>query len=185
LLGLIGGYKQGWIDVIIQRPVDALIAIPSLILALGIVAALGPSVWAVTAAIAVGLIPRSARIIRSVVLSVRGTDYVMAAGALGCSDLRIMFRHILPNVMASFIIIISIYLGWAIIVESSLSFLGLGVPPANPSWGQMLSRALDGLRLNPVVAIVPGLTISLTVLGFNLFGDALRDSLDPRLRGQS
>jgi len=157
---------------------------PTLILALAIVASLGTSLNNVVIAIAVVQVPRAARVVRSQAMAVRSTDYATAARACGCTDIRIMARHIMPQCVAPWLIIATAGLGTAIIAEASLSFLGLGVPPPEPSWGGMLSeRGRDYYAIAPWLAVWPGLAIALAVYGFNLFGDALRDVLDPRLRG--
>lgn len=183
LLGLVGGYLGGNVDTAIQRVMDILLALPGLVLALAVVAALGASINNVIIAIAIPLLPRSARVVRSSALSIKETQYIDAARAVGCSHWRIIFSHVLPNCLAPFIVLVTAQLGNAILVESSLSFLGLGTPEPEPSWGLMLSGG--GPRFAeraPWMAIFPGVAISLAVFGFNLFGDALRDALDPKLR---
>jgi len=186
IIGLICGYWEGRLDLILQRIMDALMAIPGLILALAIVSVLKPNTTNAMLAIAVVIIPGNSRIVRGAVLSAKQNPYVESARALGCGHLRIIASHILPNVTAPILIIASIWLGNAIFIEASLSFLGLGTQPPNPSWGLMLSstgRAF--MEQAPWLAIFPGLAISLAVLGFNLFGDTLRDIWDPKLRGRS
>jgi peptide/nickel transport system permease protein len=183
IIGLVSGYWEGWLDLGLQRVMDALMAIPGLILALAIVSVLTPSTTNAMLAIAVVIIPGNSRIVRGAVLSAKQNPYVEAAQALGCGHLRIIASHILPNVTAPILIIASIWLGNAILIEASLSFLGLGTQPPTPSWGLMLSstgRAF--MEQAPWLAIFPGLAISLAVLGFNLFGDTLRDAWDPKLR---
>jgi peptide/nickel transport system permease protein len=183
IIGLVSGYWEGWLDLALQRVMDALMAIPGLILALAIVAVLRPSTTNAMLAIAVVIIPGNSRIVRGAVLSAKQNPYVEAARALGCRHLRIIASHILPNVTAPILIIASIWLGNAILIEASLSFLGLGTQPPTPSWGLMLSstgRAF--MEQAPWLAIFPGLAISLAVMGFNLFGDTLRDAWDPKLR---
>ena len=183
IIGLVSGYWEGWLDLALQRVMDALMAIPGLILALAIVAVLTPSTTNAMLAIAVVIIPGNSRIVRGAVLSAKQNPYVEAARALGCRHLRIIASHILPNVTAPILIIASIWLGNAILIEASLSFLGLGTQPPTPSWGLMLSstgRAF--MEQAPWLAIFPGLAISLAVMGFNLFGDTLRDAWDPKLR---
>ncbi len=183
-LGLISGYRGGRLDLFIQRVVDAWLAFPSIVLLLAIVTMLGPSLFNVILAIGVGSMPGTTRLVRSTVLSAKENDYVTAARALGAQEGRILFRHILPNVMAPIIVSASVTLGAAILAESSLSFLGLGVPPPAPSWGGMLSReGREYMIINPLLAVWPGLAITLVVMAFNLLGDALRDVWDPRLRG--
>jgi peptide/nickel transport system permease protein len=186
IIGLICGYWEGRIDLVLQRFMDALMAIPGLILALAIVSVLKPNTTNAMLAIAVVIIPGNSRIVRGAVLSAKQNPYVESARALGCGNARIIASHILPNVTAPILIIASIWLGNAIFIEASLSFLGLGTQPPNPSWGLMLSstgRAF--MEQAPWLAIFPGLAISLAVLGFNLFGDTLRDIWDPKLRGRS
>src|SRR5262245_26026822 len=185
LIGLISGYWEGWLDLGLQRIMDALMTIPGLILALAIVSVLTPNTTNAMLAIAIVIIPGNSRIVRGAVLSAKQNPYVEAARALGCRHLRIIASHILPNVTAPILIIASIWLGNAIFIEASLSFLGLGTQPPTPSWGLMLSstgRAF--MEQAPWLAIFPGLAISLAVLGFNLFGVALRDIWDPKLRGR-
>jgi peptide/nickel transport system permease protein len=182
-LGLTSGYLGGWVDLIIQRLVDVMQALPVLILALVMAAALGPALDNTIVAISIPLIPYSARVIRSNTLALREMPYVEAARAVGMSELRIALRHVLPNTLAPLIVLATAQLGSAILVESSLSFLGLGIPEPHPSWGRMLSEsAAEYVRTAPWLVIFPGIAISLVVFGTNLLGDALRDILDPRLR---
>jgi peptide/nickel transport system permease protein len=183
LLGLTSGYVGGWVDLIIQRIVDILQAVPLLVLALVMAAALGPALDNTIVAIAIPLIPSTARVIRSNTLALREQPFVEAARAVGMSEFRIAVRHVLPNTLAPLIVIATAQLGAAILTEASLSFLGLGVPEPHPSWGRMLSDSTaEYVRTAPWLVIFPGLAISLAVFGTNLFGDALRDILDPRLR---
>jgi peptide/nickel transport system permease protein len=183
MLGLASGYLGGWVDLIIQRIVDVLQAVPLLVLALVMAAALGPALDNTIVAIAIPLIPYTARVIRSNTLSLREQPFVEAARAVGMSEFRIAVRHVLPNTLAPLIVIATAQLGAAILTEASLSFLGLGVPEPHPSWGRMLSdSAAEYVRTAPWLVIFPGMAISLAVFGTNLFGDALRDILDPRLR---
>jgi len=182
-LGLASGYIGGWVDLVIQRIVDVLQAVPLLVLALVMAASLGPALDNTIVAIAIPLIPYTARVIRSNTLALREQPFVEAARAVGMSELRIAVRHVLPNTLAPLIVIATAQLGAAILTEASLSFLGLGVPEPHPSWGRMLSEsAAEYVRTAPWLVIFPGLAISLAVFGTNLFGDALRDILDPRLR---
>lgn len=182
-LGLASGYIGGWVDLIIQRVVDVLQAVPLLVLALVMAASLGPALDNTIFAIAIPLIPYTARVIRSNTLALRELPFVEAARAIGMSEFRIAVRHVLPNTVAPLIVIMTAQLGAAILTEASLSFLGLGVPEPHPSWGRMLSEsAAEYVRTAPWLVIVPGIAISLSVFGTNLFGDALRDILDPRLR---
>ncbi|MBX6328382.1 MAG: ABC transporter permease [Pseudolabrys sp.] len=183
ILGLASGYIGGWIDLVIQRIVDILQAMPLLVLALVMAASLGPALGNTIVAIAIPLIPYTARVIRSNTLALREQPFVEAARAVGMSELRIAVRHVLPNTLAPLIVIATAQLGAAILTEASLSFLGLGVPEPHPSWGRMLSEsAAEYVRVAPWLVVFPGLAISLAVFGTNLFGDALRDILDPRLR---
>jgi peptide/nickel transport system permease protein len=185
IIGLISGYWEGAVDLWLQRVMDALMTIPGLILALAIISVLTPNTTNAMLAIAIVIIPGNSRIVRGTVLSAKQNPYVEAARALGCGHIRIISSHILPNVTAPILIIASIWLGNAIFIEASLSFLGLGTQPPTPSWGLMLSstgRAF--MEQAPWLAIFPGLAISLAVLGFNLFGDTLRDIWDPKLRRQ-
>lgn len=185
LVGLISGYSGGRTDLVIQRVTDAMMAFPTLVLALAVVAALGASLPNVVLAVALTLIPAANRVVRSVALSVRETDYVTAARGLGGSAWRVLFVHVLPNCFASYVVIATANLGTAILAEAALGFLGLGVPPPTPAWGSMLSGASQGyLYRAPWMAMYPGVAITLAVFGFNMLGDAIRDVLDPRLRGR-
>jgi len=183
IIGLACGYWEGRLDIILQRVMDAIQSIPGLMLALAIVSVLKPSTTNAMLAIAVVIIPGNSRIVRGAVLSAKQNRYVEAAEAIGCRQPRILVSHILPNVTAPILIIASIWLGNAILIEATLSFLGLGTQPPTPSWGLMLSSTGRAyMEQAPWLAIFPGLAISLAVLGFNLFGDTLRDAWDPRLR---
>lgn len=183
ILGLVSGFIGGRLDVISQRFIDVLMAFPVLILALCVVAALGPSVRNVIIAVSVVLIPQGARVVRSSAIAVRETQYVDAAHAIGASNWHILVRHVLPNSLAPFIIVATANLGWAIVVEASLSFLGLGTPPPEPSWGSMIAgEGRQYLEKAPWIGVFPGIAISLGVFGFNILGDALRDVWDPRLK---
>jgi peptide/nickel transport system permease protein len=183
VIGLVCGYWEGRLDLVLQRIMDAVMAIPGLVLALAIVSVLKPNTTNAMLAIAMVIIPGNSRIVRGAVLSAKQNRYVEAAEALGCRELHILVTHILPNVTAPILIVASIWFGNAILIEATLSFLGLGTQPPTPSWGLMLSstgRAF--MEQAPWLAIFPGLAISLAVLGFNLFGDTLRDAWDPKLR---
>ncbi|BDG42108.1 nickel transporter permease [Saccharococcus caldoxylosilyticus] len=182
LLGIIAGYYGRWIDGIISRLFDIMLAFPSILLAIGIVAVLGPSLQNALIAIAVINIPNFGRLIRSRVLSIKQEEYIMAAKAIGMSDTRILFHHILPNSMAPIIVQGTLAIATAIIEAAALGFLGLGAQPPNPEWGKMLADSKDFLTQAPWTMIFPGLAIMLTVLGFNLMGDGLRDALDPRMK---
>jgi peptide/nickel transport system permease protein len=181
-LGLIAGYAGGWLDQIIMRVMDVLFAFPAILLALGVVAALGPSPTNVIIAIALVYTPIFARVVRGPVLALKEREFVEAARALGARASRILARHVLPNLGSVLIVQVSIALSWAVLAEASLSFLGLSAQPPAPSWGVMLNEGRQNLELAPHLAIFPGLAIMLVVLGFNLLGDGLRDVLDPRLR---
>jgi peptide/nickel transport system permease protein len=186
VIGLVCGYWEGRLDLVLQRIMDAIMAIPGLVLALAIVSVLKPNTTNAMLAIAMVIIPGNSRIVRGAVLSAKQNRYVEAAEALGCRQLHILVTHILPNVTAPILIVASIWFGNAILIEATLSFLGLGTQPPTPSWGLMLSstgRAF--MEQAPWLAIFPGLAISLAVLGFNLFGDTLRDAWDPKLRRRS
>jgi peptide/nickel transport system permease protein len=184
MIGLVSAYFGGKTDLITQRVLDILQGLPLLVLALVMSAALGPSVENVVIAISIPILPRAARVIRSSVLSIREMQYIEAARALGLRHLRIAFRHVLPNTIGPFIVLSTAQLGSAILVEATLSFLGLGVPEPYPSWGRMLSvSAAEYAQKAPHLVLFPGIAISLAVFGSNLLGDALRDTLDPRLRG--
>jgi peptide/nickel transport system permease protein len=184
LIGLVSAYFGGKTDLITQRFLDILQGLPLLVLALVMAAALGPSVENVVIAISIPIVPRAARVIRASVLSIREMQYIEAARGLGLRHLRIAFRHVLPNTIGPFIVLATAQLGSAILVEASLSFLGLGVPEPYPSWGRMLSvSAAEYAQKAPHLVLFPGIAISLAVFGSNLLGDALRDTLDPRLRG--
>jgi peptide/nickel transport system permease protein len=183
LIGLVSGYWEGRLDMMLQRIMDAIQAIPGLLLALAIVSVLRPSTTNAMIAIAIVIIPGNSRIVRGAVLSAKQNRYVEAAHAMGCRHPRIILRHILPNVTAPILIIASIWFGNAILIEASLSFLGVGTQPPEPSWGLMLSTTGRAFfEQAPWLAVFPGLAISLAVLGFNLFGDTLRDAWDPKLR---
>ena len=184
--GLFQGYWGGtWFDTVSQRVVEALLSIPALIMALTIMAVLGPSLQNIIFAIGLRYVGSGARTVRSSVLSVRENMYVDAARAIGASNLRILFLHIFPQVFSIYIILLSLHVGGAIIAESSLSFLGLGAGPDEATWGGLVTQGTQQALYGgvPWLALFPGIAIALTVYGFNLFGDALRDTLDPRLRG--
>ena len=181
-IGLISGYYGGLLDEILMRLMDVIFAFPSLLLAIALIAVTGPSMRNVIIVIVVIGIPRFARIIRASVLSLKEKEFVEAARALSKSDMGIMTQHILPNCIAPLTVEASLSIATAIITESALSFLGLGVRPPTPSWGQMIADGRSELFTAPWIVIFPGLAIMITVLGYNLLGDGLRDALDPRLR---
>ncbi len=184
ILAIITTYIGGKVDLLTQRVVDAMMAIPTLVLALTIMSVLGASLFNLVLAISVATLPNALRTVRSVVLSIKATQYVDSARATGCTSLRIMAYHVAPNCMAPYLVIASVALGGAILSEASLSFLGAGAPEQTVTWGSLLSRdKLQYFALAPWMAIFPGLFLTALVFGINVFGDALRDVLDPRLRG--
>jgi peptide/nickel transport system permease protein len=192
MVGLVTGYLEGWVDLVVQRVIDAMLALPGLVLALALVSilpgiipdSLRPGTTGAVLAVAIIMIPSNARVVRGAVLTVKQNQYFEAARAIGCSGWRIAFRHTLPNVAAPIIVLASIWVGSAIIIEASLSFLGVGTQPPDPSWGLMLGReGRRHLESAPWLSIFPGLAISVVVLAFNMLGDSLRDILDPRQRG--
>ena len=184
IIGLVSGYFMGKTDAIVQRLVDMWMSFPDLILALTIVAVFGNTIPNVILAIAATILPRGVRVIRSSAITIREMDYTTAARAIGASDLRIIFRHVMPNTIAPFLIIMSSMFGTAILTEAGLSFLGLGIAEPTPSWGRMLTgQAAQYMVASPWILIFPGIAITITVLGFAFAGDALRDIFDPKLRG--
>lgn len=183
-LGLVAGYFGGILDHVIMRIMDGIVAFPGLILALGIVATLGPGVRNVMLAVAFGSVPAYARLVRSQSLSLRTSDYVTAARALGANDARIVVRHVWPQVVSPVIVLASLGMGSAILAEAGLSFLGVGVKPPTPTWGSMLQQGFPLVYRSIWLPIIPGIAIFVLVLGLNFLGDALRDVLDPRLRGR-
>ena len=182
-LGLIAVYFGGWTDDIIMRLMDSLVVFPSLLIAVALAAALGGSVTTIIIAIGVANVPWMARVIRSQGLSIREMDFVAAAEAGGMSPARIILRHILPNSLAPVIVQSTLSMGYAVLVEATLGFIGVGVSPPTPTWGNMLYDAFPMLEQQPMLSIFPGLAIFLLVLSFNFVGDALRDVLAPRLKG--
>lgn len=180
LIGMISGYFGGWVDTIIQRIVEALDTLPSLVLALFIAAMLGPSVRNVIIAVTLAQIPRFVRVVRSEMLKIRRHDFISAARVIGASPLRIMITHGAPNLMPTMLVLGSLSFGVAIMTEAALSFLGVGTPPPNPSLGTMLSHGTRFISSAPWLIIFPGLMLTISVLALNLIGDALRDVLDPR-----
>ncbi len=183
VVGVASAYFGGLVDLVIQRLADILVSFPLIILAMAMVAILGSGTLNLVVAIALSFLPRAELVVRSSALQVRQMAYVEAARALGASPWRIIFRHMLPNVLASYLVMLTAFLGQAILLEASLSFLGLGVAEPTPAWGLMLSGAAEEfVQKAPWMAVTPGLAITLTVLAFNVLGDALRDALDPKLR---
>ena len=184
MIGIASAYVGGWTDILIQRLVDALMGFPPIILALGLMAALGASVNNVVIALVVILVPGATRVIRSQALSIKELDYTLAAMSIGASSTRIMFRHMLPNVAATYIVLITLTLGFAIVVEASLSFLGVGIPPDIATWGSMLELGREHIDKQGWMVVFPGFVIALIVFSVNFLGDGLRDVMDPRLRGR-
>jgi len=184
IIGILSGYYGGRTDAVLQRCIDTLMAFPGFVVLLTIMAMLGQGLGSVVLALGIGGTAGSARIIRSAVLAIRANQYLEVARATGCRDWRIITRHVLPNIAAPIMVVVTLGLGVAVLAESSLSFLGLGVPPPTPSWGAMLSGSGRTYMIQaPWMAVFPGIAISLAVFGFNMLGDALRDLLDPKLRG--
>jgi peptide/nickel transport system permease protein len=182
IIGVVAGFFGGLPDEVLMRLLDIAFAFPALLLAISLVAFLGPGLENTTVAIAAVYIPRLSRVVRGSVLSVRDSAYVEAAYAIGAPALRVVWKHVLPNCWSPLIVQCTVYLAYAVLTEASLSFLGLGVQPPTPSWGEMLSASRTFMQDAPWGAIFPGIAISATVLGFNFLGDGLRDALDPRLR---
>ena len=182
-LGLLAVYFRGFFDDVIMRLMDALVVFPSLLIAIGLAAAMGGSLATVILAIGIANIPWMARVIRSQGLSIRELDYVAAAEVGGMSHVRIIFRHILPNSVAPVIVQSTLSMGYAILIEAALGFIGVGIQPPTPTWGNMLQQGYPMLDQHPLLSVVPGLAIFVLVLAFNFVGDALRDVLDPRLKG--
>ena len=182
LIGVFAGYFGGIVDTLLSRLIDILLAFPGLLLAIAVVAVLGSGTQNTVIAISIFSIPSVARMVRGEVLSLRTNEYIAASKVMGENNFRIIFRHIIPNAVSQIIVNITLQLGTAILIASSLSFLGLGVQPPNPEWGSMLSQAREVLRSYPLQAIIPGLAITAVVMSFSLVGDGLRDALDPRLK---
>lgn len=183
VLGVLSGFWGGWADALVMRLSDVLLAFPAILLAIGLLAFLGGGFWNVVLAIAIIYTAPLARVGRAAVISVRHEEYVEAARALGADDLRLLGRHVLPNATAPLIVETTLRLALAILAEAALSFLGLGTQPPAPTWGQMIAEGRAVMTFTTWPAIGPGLAITVTVLGFNLFGDAVRDALDPHLQG--
>jgi peptide/nickel transport system permease protein len=179
-LGLFSGYHRGWFDMLVMRLTDVMLAFPGILLALVIIAVLGRNLTSAMIAVGISAMPTYIRVVRSSVLSARESDYVTAAQVIGCGSIRVLLRHILPNVVAPIIVLATLGIPTAIIAGASLSFLGLGVQPPTSDWGEMLSSGRNQYALAPWLSIFPGLAIVITVIAINLFGDGLRDALDPR-----
>jgi peptide/nickel transport system permease protein len=182
VIGIVAAYRGGWVDDVINRLFDALMAFPSLVLALAIVAVVGPTLLNVEVAIAIATLPLYARLVRGQVLAVREYEYITAIHAAGAGDARVMFRHMLPNVISPALVQASLGVGFAITAEASLSFLGVGVQPPAPTWGSMIQTGFQYLQVAPWLVIAPGTMIFIAVLGFNLLGDGVREALDPHMR---
>jgi peptide/nickel transport system permease protein len=183
-LGIFAGYRGAGVEVAVMRATDMLMAFPTLLLALIIVTALGGSLVNEILAIGIALTPNFVRLARSLALTIRETDYVMATRAVGSGQLRVMARHVFPNALYALVVVATLYIATAIRTEAGLSFLGLGIPPPTPSWGNILSDGRQYIKCCPWITTFSGLAIMLAVLAFNIVGDALRDLLDPRLRGE-
>lgn len=182
LLGVAAGYFGGIADSIISRTLDIMLAFPGLLLAIAIVAILGSGTVNTILAVAIFSVPGMARIVRGLVMSLKNSEYVQACLVMGASHIRIIFTHIIPNIVSQIIVTLTLDFGGAILTASSLSFLGLGVQPPNPEWGAMLSQARDVIRTFPLASLIPGMAVTLVVLSFSLVGDGLRDALDPKLK---
>jgi peptide/nickel transport system permease protein len=183
LLGMIAGYYRGWVETIIMRFTDALMSMPPLVLMLAIAVMLGGGIFNIIIALAISFSPTYIRLMHGQILSAKENDYVMAAGIIGANNIRIMFSHLVPNVFPPLLVAFTLNFGFAILAEASLSFLGIGINPPTATWGAMINSGERYLLTNPLLSIAPGIAIVLTVLGFNLVGDGLRDALDPKLRG--
>jgi peptide/nickel transport system permease protein len=182
-IGVTTGFVRGWFDRIAMSFNDALLAFPGILLALGLLAVFGANKYGIVVALGIAYAPSVARVVRGTVLSLREKEFIDASRVLGNSEIFTMVRHILPNCVAPLTVLATSMFGWVLLAESALSFLGLGVPPPAPTWGNMLSSARPFLSQSASLGIYPGLCISLTLLGINLLGDAIRDKLDPRMRG--
>lgn len=182
LLGVCAGFFGGWVDNLISRIIDILLAFPGLLLAITVVAILGSGLQNTAVAIAIFSIPSIARMVRGIVITNKGAEYIQACRVMGASNSRMIFTHIIPNAVSQIIVNITLNLGTAILTASSLSFLGLGVTPPDPEWGAMLSTGRDVIRAHPLQVFIPGIAITLVVMSFSLVGDGLRDALDPKLK---
>lgn len=182
-LGMIAGYFSGWANNIIMRFIDALLALPPFVLMLAIAAVLGGGLLNVLIALGIGMMPTYCRLMCAQVATLKQTDYITAAHSIGAKDMRIMFRHVLPNAFPPLLVLVTMNLGTAILMEANLSFLGIGILPPTATWGGMVSSGQRFIFTNPLLSFVPGVAILLVVLAFNMVGDGFRDALDPRLRG--
>lgn len=184
LLGAVAGYYGGWVDALIMRFVDVMLCFPAFFLILAVIALLEPSIWNIMIVIGLTGWMGVTRLVRADFISLKEREFVLAARVIGASDLRIIFRHILPNAMASVLVAATLGVAGAILTESALSFLGIGVQPPTPSWGNILTAGKDNIDTAWWLSLYPGMAILVTVLGYNLLGEGLRDALDPRLRGR-
>lgn len=182
-MGLVAGYFGGWVNTVIMRITDALMSVPSIMLALAVAALLGGGLRNVMISVGISLIPTYCRLMCSEVLSIKESDYVTSVALTGANNFRIMLKHILPNSFPPIIVLITLNMGIAIMAEASLSFLGIGISPPEPAWGGMVADGYRYITINPVLSFAPGVAVMLIVLAFNIVGDGLRDALDPRLRG--
>ena len=182
LLGLVAGFYRGAIDLVISAVMDLLLSFPAILLAIALVAALGPGITQVMIAVGISLVPNFARITRGSVISVRDSEFVQASHSLGAKNVRLIFKHILPNILTPIVVLATLNAAFAIIMEAGLSFLGIGVQPPDPTWGAILSDGRKHIATGPWISIFAGTAISLTVLGLNMLGDGLRDLLDPRMK---
>lgn len=182
-LGMIAGYHGGWVYMVIMRAIDVLMIFPMILLALVVAAMLGEGIRNVIIALTIGMVPVYARLMCSQVLSIKENEYIMAARAIGASNLRIMIRHLVPNALPTLIVVMTMMLGTTVLAEAVLSFLGVGIEPPIAAWGSMVNDGRRYLLTNPILSFAPGLAIMLLVFAFNMVGDGLRDALDPRLRG--
>ncbi len=183
ILGCLAGFLGGWVEEAVMRFIDIMLAFPGILLAIAVVIMLGPSLYNLMVAVGIGTIPTFSRVVRASVLDAKERDYVVAARAVGVSDFTIIARHIVPNIMAPFVVLATLDVATAILSGTALSYLGMGAKPPTPEWGLMLSDGRNFIRNAWWVGTFPGLAITITVIGINLMGDALRDALDPRLRG--
>ena len=185
VFGLLAGYRRGWTDRILMILNDSMLAFPGLLLALGIMAVFGASREGLIAALGLAYAPVAVRVVRGTVLSLREQEFIEASRVIGNPEWLTVLRHILPNCLAPLLVVATMMFGWVVLAESALSFLGLGVPPPAPSWGNMLSTARPYINQAPQLIVFPGLCISITLLGVNMLGDAIRDWLDPKMEGLS
>jgi peptide/nickel transport system permease protein len=183
ILGMIAGYYEGWVNVIIMRMIDALMAFPLILLALIIAALLGGGLRNVMIALGIGLVPAYTRLMFGQVLAVKENDFILAGRAIGCSRVRTMWRHLLPNCFPPLIVLITMMMGLTILAEAGLSFLGIGIEAPGAAWGAMVNDGREYILTQPIISFAPGVAIMLVVFSFNMIGDGLRDALDPRLRG--